>query len=147
MAFRLRLAFAALIVSAVLPAAAQNVDAALQRQAELERAAKILVPSQNSAFDGDERSNALANGLRPITLEDPNALPYVRDAAPLPPVRPSAEQLRARAERERVAAERARQAEALRREAALRPVAPQPRASRLCGGSRCPAENMIGIQY
>lgn len=150
MAFRLRLAFAALVVFAALPASAQNVDAALQRQAELERAAKILVPSTNSTFDADERTKALANGLRPITLEDPNALPYEPATGPvvLPPIRPSADELRARAERDRLAAERARRATEARREAAVRPAyAPQPRSAQLCNTNRCPHQNMIGIQY
>lgn len=105
-----------------------------------------VTPETRLSIDTDNQ--ALANGLTPVTLQDPNALPYVPQsgAAVLPPIRPSAAELRARAERDRARAERVRQ------EAAARPVfvAPAPRverSNRICQTERCPNQNIIGIQY
>ena len=98
----------------------------------------------------ETESLASVNGLIGPALEDPNAQPYLPSAGPaiLPPIRPSEAELRRRAESERLRALRARQEAAITRQAPSHPAfSGQRRSSRICGGNRCPAENMIGIQY
>lgn len=172
MAFRnapvLALAVLAGCAAAITTVGAQNLDAALKMAAPapVERSAPIAslnvpaaprvsapiaepAPALPTTASEKPVKEALANGLTPVTLQDPNQQPYVSVPAPtvLPPIRPSAVDSRARAERQRIA-QQVREANAARSVPVRAADIAQPQRRRTdCATSRCPNLNMLGIHY